>query len=91
VLAPHADATHAARPAAHVFYSHLAMQKDVLALLEPLFGTGAAKKVEEFARQSPPHQYAADFLGKCRQQAAMMVGEKKAAELFQPIYDRLSH
>jgi hypothetical protein len=74
-----------------VFYSHLAMQKDALGLLEPLFGTGAAKKVDEFARQSPPHQYPADFLGKCRQQAAMMLGAKKAEELFQPIFDRLSH
>lgn len=80
----------AAKPA-HVFYSHIAMQKDALGLLEPLFGTGAAKKVEEFARQSPPHQYPADFLGKCRQQAAMMLGARKAEELFQPIFDRLSH
>jgi hypothetical protein len=67
------------------------MQKDALGLLEPLFGTGAAKKVEEFARQSPPHRYPADFLGKCRQQAAMMLGARKAEELFQPIFDRLSH
>jgi hypothetical protein len=77
--------------AAHVFYSHLAMQKDALGLLEPLFGVGAAKKVDEFAKQSPPHQYPADFLGKCRQHAAMMLGARKAEELFQPIFDRLAH
>lgn len=88
--APAAGATHApAKP--HVFYSHLAMQKDALELLEPLFGTGAAKKVEEFARQSPPHQYPNDFLGKCRQQAAMMLGARKAEELFAPLFEKLSH
>jgi hypothetical protein len=74
----------------HVFYSHLALQKDALELLESLFGVGAHKKVEEFARTSPPHQHPAEFLGKCRQHAAMMVGGKKAEELFKPIFDKLS-
>ena len=86
-----AQVAHAAQAKAHVFYSHLQMQKDALELLEPLFGTGAAKKVEEFARQSPPHQFPADFLGKCRQHAAMMLGAKKADELFAPLFAKLSH
>jgi hypothetical protein len=78
-------------PKPHVFYSHVAMQKDALELLESLFGSGAAKKVDEFARQSPPHQYPADFLGKCRQHAAMMLGAKKAEELFAPLFAKLTH
>lgn len=90
-LAVHAGpAATAASSKPHVFYSHLAMQKDALDLLEPLFGTGAAKKVEEFARQAPPHQYPKDFLGKCRQQAAMMVGKGKAEDLFAPLFEKLS-
>jgi hypothetical protein len=88
-VAPAAAAPSSAKP--HVFYSHLAMQKDALDLLEPLFGTGAAKKLEEIARQSPPHQYPADFLGKCRQHAAMMLGAKKAEELFAPLFGKLAH
>jgi hypothetical protein len=91
-MAAHAAAAAAQAPARpHVFYSHLQMQKDALELLEPLFGTGAAKKVEEFARLSPPHQYPTDFLGKCRQQAAMMLGARKAEELFAPLFEKLSH
>lgn len=75
----------------HVFYSHVSMQNDALNLLEPLFGLGAHKKVEEFARASPPHQHPQEFLGKCRQHAAMMLGAKKAEELFRPIFDKLAH
>jgi hypothetical protein len=89
-MAAHPAGAPAAAPAKpHVFYSHVQMQKDALELLEPLFGTGAAKKVEEFARQSPPHQYPKDFLGKCRQQAAMMLGARKAEDLFAPLFDKL--
>jgi hypothetical protein len=88
-LAAHPAGAGPAKP--HVFYSHVTMQKDALDLLEPLFGTGAAKKVEEFARQSPPHQYPKDFLGKCRQHAAMMLGAKKAEELFAPLFEKVTH
>lgn len=79
----------AARPA-HVFYSHLSMQNDAQALLAPLFGIAAEKKIEEFARLSPPVQHPREFLERCRQHAAMMVGPKKADELFKPIYDKLN-
>lgn len=78
-----------AKPA-HVFYSHLSMQNDAQALLEPLFGIAAEKKIEEFARLSPPMQHPQEFLERCRQHAAMMVGPKKADELFKPIYDKLN-
>ena len=88
--APAPAAPVAPKPA-QAFYSHVAMRNDAVALLEPLFGVGAEKKVDEFARKSPPHQYPLDFLGKCKQHAAMMVGMRKADELFQPIYDRLAH
>lgn len=77
------------RPA-HVFYSHLSMQNDAQAVLEPLFGIAAGKKIEEFARLSPPLQHPREFLERCRQHAAMMVGPKKADELFKPIYDKLN-
>jgi len=76
--------------APHVFYSHLSMQRDVLDLLQPLFGVGAQKKIEEFAQVSPPINHPAEFLGKCRQHAAMMLGPRKAEELFKPLFDKLS-
>lgn len=78
-----------AKPA-HVFYSHLSMQRDVLDLLQPLFGVGAQKKIDEFAQVSPPINHPADFLDKCRQHAAMMLGPRKAEELFKPLFDKLS-
>ncbi|MGH8109128.1 MAG: hypothetical protein ACREO1_10500 [Arenimonas sp.] len=74
----------------HVFYSHVAMQQDVTQLLEKLYGSGAAKKVEEIAFASPPHQFPVDFVDKCKQHASMMLGAKKADELFKPIYDKLA-
>lgn len=84
------DVTVAAARAPHVFYSHLSMQRDVLDLLQPLFGVGAQKKIEEFAQVSPPINHPADFLDKCRQHAAMMLGPRKAEELFKPIFEKLS-
>ncbi len=74
---------------AHVFYSHLSMQADALALLQPLFGVGAERKMEEFAKLSPPMQHPREFLDRCREHAAMMLGARKAEELFQPIFDKL--
>jgi hypothetical protein len=74
---------------AHAFYSHLSMQADALSLLEPLFGVAAERKLEEFARLSPPMQHPREFLDRCRQHAAMMLGARKAEELFQPIFDKL--
>ncbi len=76
---------------AHVFYSHISMQRDVTQLLETLYGSSAEKKVEEIALDSPPHQYPDDFLNKCKLHATMMLGPKKANEIFQPIYDKLAH
>ena len=88
-LAPAPAPTAAAPKPAHIFYSHLSMQADALALLEPLFGVGAEHKMEEFAKLSPPMQHPRDFLERCRQHAAMMLGPRKAEELFQPIFDKL--
>lgn len=84
-----AVAAAAAKPA-RVFYSHLSMQRDVLDLLQPLFGVGAQKKIDEFAQGSPPINYPADFLDKCRQHAAMMLGPRKAEALFKPLFEKLS-
>lgn len=92
--APLADAPAADEPAAatkaHVFYSHVAMQQDVTQILEKLYGSSAAKKVEDVALNSPPHQFPVDFLDKCKAHASMMLGPKKADELFKPIYDKLA-
>ena len=82
------EEVHASKP--HVFYSHVAMQRDVTQLLETLYGSSAAKKVEEIAFASPPHQYPTQFLDKCKLHASMMLGPKKAEELFKPIYDKLA-
>lgn len=68
------------------FYSHVAMRSDVIALLETLFGLGATRKVDEFARDAPPHQRPAEFLDKCMKQAAMMIGHRKAAQMFASVY-----
>ena len=82
-----------AKPAGQtrVFYSHISMLQDVTQLLETLYGSSAAKKVEEIALISPPHQYPDDFLNKCKLHATMMLGPKKANEIFQPIYDKLAN
>ena len=74
----------------HVFYSHVAMQHDVTQLLETLYGSSAEKKVVDIALTSPPHQFPVDFLDKCKAHASMMLGPKKADELFKPIYDKLA-
>ncbi len=81
---------HVAAAKAHVFYSHVAMQQDVTQILETLYGSSAAKKVEDIALTSPPHQFPVDFLDKCKAHANMMLGPKKADELFKPIYDKLA-
>lgn len=70
-------------------YSDVALQDDAVSLLEPLFGVGAARKVEEFAKQSPPARQPREFIDRCRQHAAMMLGPKKAEELFGALYGRL--
>jgi hypothetical protein len=64
------------------------MRADVIALLETLFGLGATKKVDEFALESPPHQRPAEFLEKCMKQAAMMIGNRKAAQMFASVYGK---
>jgi len=75
----------------HIFYSHVAMQSDATRLLESLYGSGAAKRVEEIALTLPPHQYPTEFLDKCKLHASMMLGPKKADDMFRPIYDKLAH
>jgi hypothetical protein len=74
----------------HVFYSHMALQKDVLEVLEGIYGIGVAKKLESIANTTPPHQYPAEFVAKCRQHAAVMLGDRKAAELFRAIEEKVA-
>lgn len=58
-------------------------------LLEPLFGVGAIKKLEEFAIAHPPSQHPYEFLLQCQRHAAIMLGAPKAEAMFRPLYDRL--
>lgn len=96
--APPEPAAVAAEPAAppaevappQAFYSHMSLQKDVLELLEGIYGIGASKKVESIAASSPPHQYPTDFVAKCRQYAAVMLGDRKAGELFHAIEEKVA-
>jgi hypothetical protein len=88
---PPAAPVAAAGPAEpHVFYSHMALQKDVLDVLEGIYGIGVAKKLESIANTTPPHQYPAEFVAKCRQHAAVMLGDRKAAELFRAIEEKVA-
>ncbi len=79
-----------ARNQPHVFYSHVAMRQDAIHLLESLYGEGATQRVEEIALALPPQQYPTEFLNKCKLHASMMLGPRKAEEIFQPIYKKLA-
>jgi hypothetical protein len=65
------------------------LRGEALKLLEPLFGVGAARKIEEFARAHPPADRPQEFLLQCQQHVAVMLGAGKAEALFRPLYDRL--
>ena len=84
-----APAAASARPA-HVFYSHLALQRDALVVLESIYGLGVSKKLTSIANATPPHQYPAEFLAKCREHAALMLGDRKASELFKGIEEKVT-
>lgn len=88
--APAAPAARAETSDPHVFYSHIALQKDALAVLEGIYGIGVAKKLESIANTTPPHQYPMEFMAKCRQHAAVMLGDRKAAELFRTIEEKVA-
>jgi len=83
------EAVAASQPS--VFYSHIAIQQDAINLLESLYGSGATQRVEEIALALPPQQYPTEFLNKCKLHASMMLGPRKAEEIFQPIYKKLAH
>lgn len=59
-------------------------------LLEPLFGVGARKKIDEFARLHPPADQPYEFLLLCQKQCSIMLGSSKAEALFRPLYDQLA-
>jgi hypothetical protein len=65
------------------------LRSEALKLLEPLFGVGAARKIDEFARAHPPADRPQEFLLQCQQHVAVMLGAGKAEALFRPLYDRL--
>lgn len=88
--APTAPTAAAEASEPHVFYSHIALQKDAMAVLEGIYGIGVAKKLESIANTTPPHQYPMEFVAKCRQHAAVMLGDRKAAELFRTIEEKVA-
>ena len=66
-----------------------AIKGEVLRLLEPLFGIGAGKKVDELAIDHPPSEHSHVFLLHCKRHAAIMLGERNAEALFKPLADQL--
>jgi hypothetical protein len=89
-VAPPAAPARAQGGEAHVFYSHMALQKDALAVLEGIYGLGVGKKLQSIANTTPPHQYPMEFVAKCRQHAAVMLGDRKAGELFRSIEEKVA-
>jgi len=75
----------------HAFYSHVAMQQEAVNLLESLFGPSAAQRVAEIALALPPNQYPTEFLNKCKLHASMMIGPRKAEEIFQTINKKMAN
>lgn len=65
------------------------LRSEALKLLEPLFGVGAARKIDDFARLHPPAERPHEFLLQCQQHVSVMLGAGKAEALFRPLYDRL--
>jgi hypothetical protein len=59
-------------------------------LLEPLFGVGTRKKIDEFARTHPPAEHPYEFLLLCQKQSSIMLGSTKAEAMFRPLYDRIA-
>jgi hypothetical protein len=59
-------------------------------LLEPLFGVGTRKKIDEFAKTHPPAERPYEFLLLCQKQCSIMLGSSKAEALFRPLYDQLA-
>ncbi len=59
-------------------------------LLEPLFGVGTSKKIDEFARTHPPAEHPYEFLLLCQKQSSIMLGSAKAEAMFRPLYDRIA-
>lgn len=59
-------------------------------LLEPLFGVGTRKKIDEFARTHPPAEHPYEFLLLCQKQSSIMIGSSKAETMFRPLYDRIA-
>lgn len=59
-------------------------------LLEPLFGVGTRKKIDDFARKHPPAEHPYEFLLLCQKQSSIMIGSSKAEAMFRPLYDRIT-
>ncbi len=86
--ATHASATTTEFPA--VMQPRIDIVAEAQRLLEPLFGVGARKKIEEFARTHPPAEHPYEFLLLCEKQSSIMLGSAKAEAMFRPLYDQLA-
>ena len=58
--------------------------------LEPYLGNGAAKRVDALAVKFPPVHKPREFLLECQSAASMIVGSRKAEEVFRPLFAKLS-
>ncbi|MFZ5635695.1 MAG: hypothetical protein ACOY82_03815 [Pseudomonadota bacterium] len=65
------------------------VKAEALRLMEPLFGIGAVRKIDEFAIAHPPTQHPYEFLLLCQKHTGIMLGGPKAEALFRPLYDQL--
>ncbi len=86
--AMHATATSTEFPA--VAQPQIDIAAEAQRLLEPLFGVGTRKKIDEFAKVHPPAENPTGFLLLCQKQCGIMLGSSKAEALFRPLYDRLA-
>lgn len=69
--------------------SAIDVKTEALRLMEPLFGIGAVRKIDEFAIAHPPTQHPYEFLLLCQKHTGIMLGGSKAEALFRPLYDQL--
>lgn len=69
--------------------SHLDLTGAVIQLLTGLYGAErAGKHVHKVAGQWPPEQHPQQFLEKCMELAALMLGPEAAQEIFTPLYEK---
>lgn len=69
--------------------SHARLKEDATALLQNYYGNSAQQKVADIQNRFSPVTQPAEFLGACRQLAAVLVGMPKATEVFQGLFEKI--